>query len=189
MIQRYILSLFCILLLSVLAFLPLNSIAQNIVFEDLTGIWKGQDQSTYYVRHFNHPMVPNEYFGQVRGLGYGPDIMWVGLSADDGKTWANVFVGKYNGDKITGTWADVPRGKFGGSGTLTLEVWKPGNNYVVMSKIGSTGSGFGTSNWEKPSCPYAGGFEYYVCGWDRDWKRERTPPGGPPLQPPPEFGK
>jgi hypothetical protein len=172
MIQRYILSLFCILLLSLLAYIPINSTAQ--VYEDLTGIWKGQDGSTYYVTHL--PAAAN--------------IMWVGLSADDGKTWANVFVGIYNGDKITGTWADVPRGKAGGSGTLTLEVWKSGQ-YVMMGKIGSTGSGFGTSNWQKPSCARFMGFEAYICGWNRDIPdpKRGPPPGGPPLQPPPGFGK
>jgi hypothetical protein len=189
MIQRYILSLFCILLLSLLAYIPINSTAQNVVYEDLTGIWKGQDGSTYYVRHFNHPLVYNEKAGKwYQDAGFGHDIMWVGLSADDGKTWANVFVGKYNGVKITGTWADVPRGKFAASGTLTLEVWKPGNGYLMISKIGSTGSGFGTSTWEKPQCPSLE-YEFGFCGWAVDLPIKKSPPGGPPLQPPPEFGK
>jgi hypothetical protein len=166
MIQRYILSLFCILLLSVLAYIPItNSIAQNrismdltgINTQDLTGIWKGQDRGTYYVRH------------------YGNDITWVGVSPDDGKTWTNIFVGKKGGDIISGKWADMPRGKVGGVGTLTLKVlpvvppidpehFAP---KIVIQKTGSTGSPFSTSTWEKSSCP---GWQkvFYSCGWNRN---------------------
>lgn len=234
LIKRYILSFFCILLLSVLAYIPVNSTAQYAIREDLTGVWRGQDQSTYYVREF-----PNEYWDPSKQCGaanerggpvictpahstgdlkdLGRVIMWVGLSADDGKSWANVFVGKYNVDRITGTWVDVPRGKTVGSGTLTLQVdttaaisGRPSGNWMnfkgilVMSKISSTGSFFGTSSWYKPSCPIP---EYSLdpesnlllserdCGWDRNLSAEilerilPLPPGGPPLQPPPEFGR
>ena len=179
MIQRYIISLLCILLLSVLAYIPINSIAQDIIYEDLTGIWKGNDQGTYYVRHFGHKFGPN-----IREE-FGHDIMWVGLSANDGKTWANVFVGKYNGDKISGTWADVPRGGVAGSGTLNLEVWRSGN-HLIISKIGSTGSGFGMNYMEKASCPKLAQ-SFRACGWDKELNVERLPPGGPPLQPPPNL--
>jgi hypothetical protein len=219
LIKRYIFSFFCILLLSVLAYIPINSTAQYGIREDLTGIWRGQDGSTYYVREF-----PNTYYdcppyqyscGDLKDL--GRDIMWVGLSADDGKSWANVFVGKYNVDRITGTWVDVPRGKTVGSGTLSLQVdttaaisgrpsgnWMNFNGILVISKISSTGSPFGTSSWYKPSCPIP---EYSLypesnlllserdCGWDRNLSAEilerilPLPPGGPPLQPPPEFGR
>jgi hypothetical protein len=219
LIKRYIFSFFYILLLSVLAYVPINSTAQYYIREDLTGIWRGQDQSTYYVRE-----SPNTYYdcppyqyrcGDLKDL--GRDIMWVGLSADDGKSWANVFVGKYNVDRITGTWVDVPRGKTVGSGTLSLQVdttaaisgrpsgnWMNFNGILVISKISSTGSPFGTSSWYKPSCPIP---EYSLypesnlllserdCGWDRNLSAEilerilPLPPGGPPLQPPPEFGR
>ena len=47
---------------------------------------------------------PAHSTGELKSL--GSDIMWVGLSADDGKSWANVFVGEYNVDRITGTWVD-----------------------------------------------------------------------------------
>ena len=167
MIQRYILSLFCILLLSVLAYIPITT-AQVIINEDLTGIWKGQDAGIYYVRHF------------------GDNIMWVGLSPDDGKTWANIFVGKYNGDIISGTWADVPRGKVGGLGTLTLKVSQE-DGFIIFSKIGSTGSGFSTSTWDKPSCPSILEAFRRCDHWDRNLPGERAPPGGPPLQPPPNL--
>jgi hypothetical protein len=98
--------------------------------QPLTGIWKGSDQGTYYVR-------------QV-----GDNIMWIGMSANDGKFWTNAFAGKIAGDRISGTWVDVPRGGVKGLGTLTLQVSQVGPK-IVMQKIGSTGSGFGTSSWEK----------------------------------------
>jgi hypothetical protein len=96
----------------------------------LTGIWKGSDQGTYYVR-------------QV-----GDNIMWIGMSANDGRAWTNAFAGKMAGDTISGTWVDVPRGGFGGSGTLTLKVSQIGAK-ISMQKIGSTGSGFSGTSWEK----------------------------------------
>jgi hypothetical protein len=100
--------------------------------QPLTGIWKGSDQGTYYVR-------------QV-----GDDIMWIGMSANDGRSWTNAFAGKRAGDTISGTWADVPREgtQFAGSGTLTLKVSQVGAK-ISMQKVGSTGSGFSGTSWQK----------------------------------------
>jgi hypothetical protein len=103
---------------------------ESLLRNYLTGVWKGSDQGTYYVR-------------QV-----GDNIMWLGMSANDGKFWTNAFAGKIAGDRISGTWVDVPRGGVKGLGTLTLQVSQVGPK-IVMQKIGSTGSGFGTSSWEK----------------------------------------
>lgn len=130
MILRSILSLFCILVLSsVLAPFPIiNSAAQPST--DLTGVWKSQDQGNYYVRQL------------------GNDIIWVGMSPDQGQTWTNAFVGKINGDTITGNWADVPRGKVQGFGTLTLKVTNEGGR-ISIQKTGSTGSPFGATTWER----------------------------------------
>jgi hypothetical protein len=92
------------------------------------------------------------------------------------------------GDKISGTWVNVPRGKVGGSGTLTLEVSQVGA-HLFIHKIGSTGSPLGTSTWEKREC---GEFmeAFGFCGWNRNLPiEELPPPGGSPLRPPPEFGK
>jgi hypothetical protein len=132
-------SIFIMLLLGTGSLIGISSIYQPVYVEtqpqqqqpnDLTGIWKGQDQGTYYVR-------------QV-----GDNIMWIGMSANDGRSWTNAFVGKIAGDTISGTWVDVPRGKIGGVGGLTLKVSQVGAN-IVIQKIGSTGSGFGTSTWQK----------------------------------------
>jgi len=131
MILRYILSLFCILVLSssLLAYPPvIDSMAQPST--DLTGVWRSQDQGNYYVRQL------------------GNDIIWVGMSPDEGQTWTNAFVGKLSGDTITGNWADVPRGKVQGSGTLTLKVTNDGGK-ISIQKTGSTGSPFGATTWER----------------------------------------
>jgi hypothetical protein len=132
-------SIFMMLLLGTGSLIGISSIYQPVYVEtqpqqqqpnDLTGIWKGQDQGTYYVR-------------QV-----GDNIMWIGMSTNDGRSWTNAFAGKIAGDTISGTWVDVPRGKIGGVGGLTLKVSQVGAN-IVIQKIGSTGSGFGTSTWQK----------------------------------------
>ncbi len=141
--------------------------SKDVLANRLTGIWKGQDQGIYYVR-------------QV-----GDNIMWIGMSSDDGKTWTNIFAGKINGDVISGTWADVPRGKVRGSGTLTLEMSQVGA-HLFIHKIGSTGSPFGTSTLDKTTC---NAFSYAFGGscnyWDRNIPTEQLPPpGGSPLQPP-----
>jgi hypothetical protein len=103
---------------------------ESLLRNYLTGIWKSQDQGTYYVR-------------QV-----GDNVMWIGMSANDGRSWTNAFAGKIAGDTISGTWVDVPRGGVKGLGTLALKVSQVGPK-IVMQKIGSTGSGFGGSSWEK----------------------------------------
>jgi hypothetical protein len=108
---------------------PLQKQFGSLLRNDLTGIWKSQDQGTYYVR-------------QV-----GDNIMWIGMSANDGRSWTNAFAGKIAGDTISGTWVDVPRGGVKGLGTLTLKVSQFPK--IVMQKIGSTGSGFGGSSWVK----------------------------------------
>jgi len=81
---------------------------------DLTGVWAASDVGTYYVR-------------QV-----GDEVWWLGLSRDQGRTFANVFHGfaQYRGADgeplakplIEGDWADVPIGENGSmnSGQLRL---------------------------------------------------------------------
>src|SRR5918911_1916784 len=71
-----------------------------------TGIWKGDDGATYYVRYV------------------GTEIWWYGK----GNGFGNVFYGKLvpggnNGPRrIIGRWADVPVGDARNSGDLTLTV-------------------------------------------------------------------
>ena len=69
----------------------------------LSNMYKANDGGTYFVRRV------------------GNDVYWVGESADDGRTWTNVFKGTLNGNTFSGGWADVA-GNIGGSGTLTLRI-------------------------------------------------------------------
>jgi hypothetical protein len=61
--------------LTVLLGVPLSLNAQCVAPRDMNGVWRANDGGTYYVR-------------QV-----GNDVWWVGMSADGGKTWTNVFKG------------------------------------------------------------------------------------------------
>ena len=71
---------------------------------NLTGAWHGEeDQSTFYIR-------------QV-----GNTVWWLGLSRDQGRTYANVFHGTLTNSVIKGSYVDVqmaPNGR-SSSGTLT----------------------------------------------------------------------
>src|SRR4029077_5413094 len=68
---------------------------------DLTGVWHANDVGTYYLRQID-----------------GNVLWWLGLSRDQGRTFANVFQGsiRYRGgdgeplakSMIEGDWADVP---------------------------------------------------------------------------------
>jgi hypothetical protein len=80
---------------------------------NLTGVWAASDVGTYYVR-------------QV-----GDTVWWLGLSRDQGTSFANVFRGTVipgaslpGGPPpvpvIMGDWADVPLGPFQNGGRLTL---------------------------------------------------------------------
>jgi hypothetical protein len=72
---------------------------------NLTGAWHGSDVGTYYVRQS------------------GDTVWWLGLSRDQGRSFANVFHGTMANGVVEGTWADVPMG-FGGAlsgGTLTFQ--------------------------------------------------------------------
>lgn len=103
--------------------------AQCLAPSSMAGIWKANDGGTY------------------RLSVTGNTIRWRGTSADDGRTWTNVFKGTRNGNIVEGEWQDV-RGKFGGHGTLKLRI----SGTAFMEKIGSTGSNFGGSRWGRGGC-------------------------------------
>jgi hypothetical protein len=80
---------------------------------DLTGVWAATDGGTYYVRQL------------------GNTVWWLGLSADQGRTFANIFEGTIRTrtvddrrvTRIEGEWADVPVGGSGSArnnGRLTI---------------------------------------------------------------------
>lgn len=106
--------------------------AQCVASRDFNGVWRSDDGGTYYVRQI------------------GNDIWWVGMSADDGRTWTNVFKGVRIGDTVIGQWADVPRGGISSGGVLNLSVPQGWNGSVPEFSRGYVTGGFGGSNWFKP---------------------------------------
>src|SRR5262249_7973688 len=83
----------------------------------------------------------------------GNQIWWAGMSVDStvgyldffkGLRFTNVFHGTISGSRVTGSWADVPRGANLGNGTLALDV-VPGAP-TTLRKVSQTG-GFGPSVW------------------------------------------
>jgi hypothetical protein len=115
----------------VLAAMP-ESHASCVSRNQISGTWKADDQGTYVIRR-----LPNNV------------IWWIGESADDGRSWTNVFRGVYDGkSRITGEWVDVKGWQKGGSiGTLTLELIGTDKALSGFKKVGATGSGFGGSRW------------------------------------------
>jgi beta-lactam-binding protein with PASTA domain len=93
----------------------------------LTGKWACNDGGTYYLRED------------------GNALYWYGERAEVNPPWANVFEGKISGDTIRGSWADVPKGRVGGQGTLQLKI---GDGGKVLERTGVTG-GFGGSRWTR----------------------------------------
>src|SRR5437660_12425854 len=82
----------------------------------VNGVWRADDGSLYYIRQI------------------GNQIWWAGMSVEStvgyldffkGLNFTNLFQGSISGRRITGTWADVPRGRNLGNGTLVLDVLPP----------------------------------------------------------------
>jgi hypothetical protein len=72
----------------------------------------------------------------------------MGESADEGKTWTNVFRGVYNGKTISGEWVDVKGWQKGGNvGTITLELIGTDKALSGFKKVGATGAGFAGTRW------------------------------------------
>jgi hypothetical protein len=109
---------------------------------DLTGAWTADDGGAYFLRQL------------------GSSLWWVGLS-DRGRGFgfANVFRGRVlPNDVISGTWADVPRGRVLSNGSLTLS-FRGGE----MQKMRESG-GFGGSQWRRggevvPTASVSGGYK------------------------------
>jgi hypothetical protein len=118
----------------------------------LTGIWRASDGGTYYITQF------------------GNTLSWNGMSADDGRTFNNVFRGTVTSatNTITGEWVDVPRGTHLNQGQLSLKIVSP----TTIQKVSQTG-GFSATTWQKVDIPPP--------------PSPSQPPGGPPLQPPPNL--
>lgn len=110
--MRTLLFAFCLLLVA--------PVAHAI---DLTGVWRGNDSGTYYIR-------------QV-----GNEVWWLGEMLP---TWSNVAHGKLSDGIVTLSWADTQRGQTRNSGILVLRVTSD-NRLEADQKTG----GFGGSVWTR----------------------------------------
>ncbi len=97
------------------------------VWADLTGVWKANDGGTYYLRQA------------------GNTLNWYGERAKNNPAWANIFRGDVHGDRITGKWIDVPKGRAMSRGMLRLEIRRNGNVLIAKQQTG----GFGGSRWTR----------------------------------------
>ncbi len=95
----------------------------------LTGVWSSDDPGTYYVRQI------------------GNTVWWLGLSVDEGRTFANVFRGTLQNDQVSRDWADIPLGQTSNTGTLAV-VGSAGQLSTGWTRAGVTG-GFSGDSWEK----------------------------------------
>jgi hypothetical protein len=107
----------CILLLSIPA----------VAWADLTGVWKADDNGTYYLRQS------------------GNKLSWYGERSKNNPAWSNVYLGEINGNTIRGKWVDVPKGRVMGRGKLRLKIRHNGNVLIAEQKTG----GFGGSRWTR----------------------------------------
>jgi hypothetical protein len=73
----------------------------SLFSQDLTGIWQGNNEGTYYIRQT------------------GIEVFWFG---DGGTAYQNVFHGKIYGNLLFGDYADVPSGKNRNSGSVILRI-------------------------------------------------------------------
>ena len=97
-------------------------------FASLGGVWAANDGGTYYVRQI------------------GGTIWWLGLSPDEGGSFANVFHGSLQNGVISGDWADVPLGSTFNAGTIALAA--PKLQSITLARNSETG-GFSGQSWQK----------------------------------------
>jgi hypothetical protein len=100
----------------------------------LSGVWHGSDNGTYYIRQL------------------GSIVWWLGLSRDQGRSFANVFRGSISeSGPLVGEWVDVQMGVGGvlSGGTLTLQGDQSDTQLsTTLTKTAETAS-FGAVIWTK----------------------------------------
>lgn len=109
----------------------IDNVFARCLMGDLTGVWRGDDGGTYYVKQDANR------------------VWWIGANKiEEGTGFSNVFKGQKNEDYITGKWVDVPLGKTRGNGEIEFQCdYFKGQH--VLSKIFSSG-GFGGWTLSKP---------------------------------------
>ena len=97
---------------------------------NLSGVWAADDMATYYVRQI------------------GNAVWWLGLSQDQGRTFANLFRGTVMGSNVQGEWIDLPIFPGGTTNRGTLNVSGAGAQSIVLNRVSQTGN-FGAQSWSK----------------------------------------
>ena len=100
----------------------------------LSGVWHGSDNGTYYLRQIGH------------------ELWWLGLSRDQGRSFANVFHGTIGpAGGLDGQWTDLPMGADGAFSGGTLLLGGDQADLQLLTTLISTGQtgGFGASTWTK----------------------------------------
>ena len=95
----------------------------------LTGPWSNNDAGTYYLRQI------------------GNTVWWLGMSVDEGRSFANVFLGTLQNGQLSGNWVDVPLGSSQNAGTLSM-IATQGVLSTTLVRTAVTG-GFGGGIWQK----------------------------------------
>jgi hypothetical protein len=109
--------------------IPTNAKALCASRPMLSGTWLADDGGTYHVRR-------NE----------GNVVWWMGQSADEGRSWTNVFKGIYDPQTnlITGEFSDVINSNHINSGPLTLKL---NGSLQHVNGFEKVAGGFGASRW------------------------------------------
>lgn len=97
---------------------------------DLSGVWDGDDDGKYYI------------------VQIGSDVYWYGEINPVNPKWSNVAVGTINGDTLSLTWADVPKGTVKQNGKLFLKIAGSQSPDIpqILTVLNKTGN-FGGSRW------------------------------------------
>jgi hypothetical protein len=106
--------------ITLICFFVLISLAQTVFSQtyDLTGMWKDDNGTTYFLRQF------------------GNRLFW---SMDSRPKVHNVFCGTIDRNSIQGQWADLPGGQMMGNGSLNLRI-KSNDMIVKVNQSGNYGA-------------------------------------------------
>jgi microsomal dipeptidase-like Zn-dependent dipeptidase len=100
----------------------------------LTGVWDCNDGAATYVREDGNDFI---FFSEAKNNGTRPGF-------------ANLYIGKRNGNTITGNWIDVPKGTHLGSGAMTLRV-ESDTRFVRVGEANGYGGGVWTRGAQPPN--------------------------------------
>lgn len=125
----------------------------------LTGVWDCNDGASTYVREDGSNFV---FFSEAKNNGTRPGF-------------ANIYVGTRNGNTITGTWVDVPKGTHLGNGAMTLRV-ENDTRFVRAD----AGNGYGGSVWTRSSDSNDPRYWNFELGNINGWIKESNAFDGQP---------